>query len=116
MPQHGVRLSVVGRRPRANTVDSLRHRRVHLGWDAVATPEPEDESVGGRTLGFQSRLAVVRVTDADAPRRVEQPEVESAVEWARLVGGEETRPVDEQPVIPAHRLVVTQRSVQRRLQ
>jgi len=116
VPQDGVRLTVVGRRPRLDAVDPLRHGRVQLGRHAASTTKPEDEPVAGGALAFQSRLPVIRVTDADMPQRVEHAEVESAVEWTALVLAEEPRAVDERPVIPAHQLVVTERSVRRRLQ
>ena len=102
MPQYGVRLTVVGRRPRLNTVDPLRHRRFQLGRHTALTTEPQEDPVTCRALAFQSRLAVVRVTDAVVPLRVEHAEVESAAEWTPLVLAEEPRAVNEQPVIPAH--------------
>jgi len=71
------------------------------------TAEPEDESVVARALRLESRVTDVRVADADMPQRVEQPEVEPAAERARPVLGEEPRAVDEQPLVPGHRLVIT---------
>jgi len=101
-------MSVVGRRPFGDTVDPLRHRGIQLRRDTTSTAKPEDESVTGRALAFQTRLTDIRVADADSPQPVDHADVEATDEWTRLVSSEEPRAINEQPVIPAHRLIFTQ--------
>lgn len=96
-----------------------------------------DEIVGEMFMCVDS-LTVIWVADADTLQTVKQPEVEPAsqwtrltsewtamlislCEWTRLISSEESRTVNKWPVIPRHRLVITQRPVvvvvvQRRLQ
>ena len=115
MPHDDVRL--LAGRPRRHAVHPLRHADAELARHAATTAEPEDETVGrAGALGLESRLADVRVADAPVAQRVEQAHVEAADERTRPVRGEEPRPVDDQPLVPVHRRVFTQRPVQRRLQ